>query len=198
MTTYANKILKMAHDNNGVVTSTQVTKAGIFREHLRGLIDKGLLERSECGVYIGPTVFNDEMFNLQTRYKRGIFSLCTALFLLDLTDRTPVYFSMTFPLAYNTTALKSESAKCYRVKEALSDLGIIDIKSPGGDTVRCYNAERTLREILKTRSNSDIQMVTDAFKSYTRLDGRDIPQLSKFAKLFNVEQKLRSYMDVLL
>lgn len=196
--TYAEQILKMAHDNNGVVTSTQVTKAGILREHLRGLVDNGLLERSERGVYIVPTVFNDEMFNLQTRYKRGIFSHDTALFLLDLTDRTPVKFSMTFPLGYNTRGLKSENVKCYRVKDAFYDRGIVDTKSPGGNPVRCYNAERTLCEILRSRSNSDIQVVTDAFKRYTRLAGRDIPQLSTFAKLFRVENKLRAYMEVLL
>ena len=196
--TYAKQILKMAYDHNGVVTSTQVTKAGILREHLRGLVDKGSLERSERGVYIVPTVFNDEMLNLQTRYKRGIFSHETALFLLDLTDRTPIKYSMTFPLKYNTTALNSENVKYYHVKVELYDLGIIDAKSPGGNLIRCYNAERTLCDILKGRSNTDIQVVTDAFKRYTRLDNKDIPQLSKFAKLFRVEKKLRPYLEVLL
>ena len=196
--TYAKQILNMAHANNGVVTSTQVTKAGILREHLRGLVDSGLLERSERGVYIVPNVFDDEMFNLQTRYKRGIFSHDTALFLLDLTDRTPVKYSITFPLGYNTRGLKSENVKCYRIKDALYDLGIIDIKSPGGNPIHCYSAERTLCEILKSRSNSDIQVVTDAFKRYTKQDSRDIHQLSKFANLFRVEKRLRAYMEVLL
>ena len=36
---YSEQILKIAYDNNGVVTSAQVTKAGILREHLRGLVD---------------------------------------------------------------------------------------------------------------------------------------------------------------
>ena len=196
--TYANQILKMAHANNGVVTNTQVTKAGISREYLRGLVGAGLLERSDRGVYIVPTVFNDEMFNLQTRFKRGIFSQDTALFLLDLTDRTPIKFSMTFPLGYNTGGLRSENVKCYRVKDAVYALGVIDIKSPGGNPIRCYNAERTLCDILQSRSNSDIQVVTDAFKRYARLDQRDIPMLSKFAKLFRVEKKLRAYLEILL
>ena len=196
--THSQQILKMAHANNGVVTSSQVTKAGILREHLRGLVDNGLLERAERGVYIVPTVFNDEMFNLQTRFKRGIFSHDTALFLLDLTDRTPVKFSMTFPLGYNTGGLKSENVKCYRVKDPLYNLGVIDIKSPGGNPLRCYNAERTLCDILKNRSNSEIQVVVDAFKRYTRLDVRNIPQLSNFAKLSMVEKKLRAYLEVLL
>lgn len=196
--TYAEQILKMAYSNNGVVTSAQVTTAGILRENLRALVGKGLLERSERGVYIVPTVFNDEMYNLQMRYKRGIFSHDTALFLLDLTDRTPIKYSMTFPLAYNTQKLKAENVTCYRTKEALYDLGIIDKKSPGGNPIRCYNAERTLCEMLKKRSNADIQIVADAFKRYARQNKQDIPLLSSFGKLFRVEKKLRAYLEVLL
>jgi len=196
--TYAEQILKIAYDNNGVVTSAQVTKDGILRQHLRVLVDKGLLEHSERGVYIIPTVFDDEMFNLQMRFKRGIFSHETALFLLDLTDRTPVKYSLTFPLGYNTTALNSENVKYYRVKASLYELGIITTKSPGGNNVRLYNPERTLCDILKGRSATEIQVVTDAFKRYAYLEKKNIPLLSKYAKLFRVEKKLRSYLEVLL
>jgi len=38
--TYAEQILKMAYDNNGIVTSAQVTKTGILREHIRTLVKK--------------------------------------------------------------------------------------------------------------------------------------------------------------
>lgn len=196
--TYAEQILKLAKDNNGVVTSAQVTKAGIQREYLRVLVAKGLLERSERGVYIIPTIFDDEMLNLQTRFKRGLFSHDTALFLLDLTDRTPSKYSMTFPLGYNTSALKAENIKFYRVKDELYELGVITAKSPGGNDIRLYNAERTLCDILKGRSSTDIQIVTEAFKRYARLDKKDIPLISEYAKLLRVEKKLRSYLEVLL
>ena len=80
---YAERIMDLAKANNGVVTSAQITQAGINRYYLKMLADQGLLERSERGVYILPTTFDDEMFNLQSRYKKGIFSHATALFLLD-------------------------------------------------------------------------------------------------------------------
>jgi len=196
--TYAEQILKIANDNNGVVTTAQVTKVGISREFLRVLVNKGLLEHSGRGVYIIPTIFDDEMFNLQVRFKRGIFSHETALFLLDLSDRTPIHFSMTFPLGYNTTSPGLENVKHYRVKEDLYGLGIIAAKSPSGNNVRLYNAERTLCDILKGRSNTEIQIVTDAFKRYARLDKKNIPLLSKYAKLLRVENKILSYLEVLL
>lgn len=195
---YAEQILKIAYENNGIVTSAKVTNAGINRQYLKVLVNKGLLERSGRGIYIIPANFDDEMFNLQARFKRGIFSHETALFLLDLTDRTPIKYSMTFPLEYNTSILKSENIKYYRVKEDLYELGVITRKSPGGNEVRLYSAERTLCDILKGRSRIDIQIVTEAFKRYAKLDNKDIPLISRYAKLLRIEKKLRSYLEVLL
>lgn len=195
---YAEQILDIARKNNGIVTSRQVTTAGINRHYLRVLVDKGFLERSERGVYIIPTFLDDEMFNLQNRYRRGIFSHGTALFLLDLTDRTPIKYSMTFPIGYNTSNLKTENVDYYRVIDGLYELGITTKRTPNGNEVRVYNAERTLCDILKGRSHTDIQIISEAFKRYTQLPSRDIPMISKYAKLMRVEKKLSAYLEVLL
>lgn len=188
----------MALENNGTVTSTEVTNAGILRAHLYILVDKGMLEHVDRGVYILPSVFEDEMYNLQTRFKRGIFSLETALFVHDLTDRTPITYSMTFPLGYNTSSVKKENIRCYRVIEVRYPIGIICTKSPGGNPIRVYNPERTLCDILTTRNNIDIQVITDAFKRYTRSRQKDIPLLSEYANLFQVDKKVQPYLDILL
>ena len=130
---YTNEILDIARRNNGIVTSRQVTDAGINRQYLRILVERGLLERSERGVYVIPTILDDEMFNLQNRYRRGIFSHGTALFLLDLTDRTPIKYSMTFPIGYNTSNLKKENVEYYRVKDGLYELGVTTKKTPNSN-----------------------------------------------------------------
>ena len=97
-------IMKLVHDNNGTITTEQVSACGLSRGSLKYLVDKGVLERASRGVYILPEIFGDELFNLQARFKKGIFSKETSLFLNGLTDRTPHKFHMTFPINYNTTA----------------------------------------------------------------------------------------------
>jgi predicted transcriptional regulator of viral defense system len=196
--TYAKQILELTSKNNGIITTAQITQAGIAREHIRSLVNKGLLIRSYRGIYITPAAFEDEMYTLQMRFKKGVYSHDTALFLLDLTDRTPLKYVMTFPLNYNTTALNTEYVKYYRVKNEFFDLGIITARSPMGHHVKTYNAERTLCDIIKGRSTTEIQIVTEAFKRYTRLKEKNIPLLSKYAKFFRVENKLRPYLEVLL
>jgi hypothetical protein len=157
-----------------------------------------MLVRSERGIYTVPTIFDDELFNLQNRYKRGIFSHETSLFLLDLSDRAPLKYSMTFPLSYNTGSLKKRNVKYFRVKESLYDIGIIEFKSPSGNRILIYNSERSLCDILKGRSKTDIQIITDAFKRYIKSKNRNIPLLSRYAKMFRVYKKIKPYLEVLL
>lgn len=193
-----NRILEIAHSNNGVVTASQIAHEGISPGSLHYLVKKGRLEKSGRGVYSMPETLDDEMLILQTRYRKGIFSLDTALFLFDLTDRTPLQYCMTFPSRYNITNPKKDGIQCSQVKEDIYQLGITQINNPAGNRVYCYCIERTLCDILKPRNHTDIQITSEAFKRYAVSKNKNIPLLSEYAKLLNVEEKIRSYLEVLL
>ena len=192
------EILNLAKQNKGVLTTAMVVKAGFSRGSLKYLVDNGRLERAERGVYTLPDAWEDEFVNIQTRYKRGIFSLDTALFLCDLTDRTPVRYHMTFPATYNLSGPKNSGILCSGSKEPFYSLGIENLITPGGHTVKAYGAERTLCDILKSRNHTDIQVVTDAFKRYAGRKEKNIPLLSEYARSLKTESRLRAYLEVLL
>ena len=192
------EIIKMAKENNGTVTTAMVVAAGFSRGNIKYLVDKGMIEKSTRGVYILPEVWDDEVFNLQSRFKRGIYSHETALFLWDLTDRKPNRYHMTFPANYNLTKAKAENIRCVQCKDILYDLGITEVITPGGNKVRAYSVERTLCDILRLHSHVDIQIVTEAFKRYVIRKDKNIPVLSEYAKILKVEKKLRAYLEVLL
>lgn len=192
------EIIRMAKENNGTVTTAMVVEAGFSRGNIKYLADKGMIEKSARGVYILPEVWEDEIFNLQNRFKRGIYSHETALFLWDLTDRTPNRYHMTFPANYNLTNPKEENVQCVQCTEALYELGIANAMTPGGNEVRAYSMERTLCDILRPHSRVDIQIVTEAFKRYANRSDKNIPVLSEYAKMLKVETKLRTYLEVLL
>lgn len=192
------EIIKMAKENNGTVTTAMVAAADISRGNIKYLVDKGLIEKSARGVYILPEMWDDEIFNLQSRFKRGIYSHETALFLWNLTDRTPNRYQMTFPTNYNLTQPKEENIRCAQCNEKLYDLGVAEVLTPGGNTVRAYSVERTLCDILRPHCHVDIQIVTEAFKGYAIGADKNIPVLSEYAKTLRVEKKLRAYLEVLL
>lgn len=193
------KILDLAQRNNGIVTAAMVAENGLSRGSLKYLADTGRMERSSRGVYTLPDAWEDEFVALQSRFKRGVYSLGTALFLCDLTDRTPDRFHMTFPATYNLSGPKGAGILCHGAREPLYTLGMAELVSPGGNAVRAYRAERTLCDLLRPRVHADIQLVSDAFKRYTaNREAMDLPLLSEYARTLGVENKLRSYLEVLL
>lgn len=192
------KIMEMVKENDGVITSSEVSKAGISRGSLKYLVETGALERSSRGVYQIADVWDDEMYNLQVRYKRGVFSGETALFLFDLTDRTPSRYQMTFPKSYNISSLKEENVNCNRAAKGIYELGIVEARTTSGNPVRSYNIERTLCDILRNHYHTDIYIVSEAYKRYAKRNDKNIPLLSEYAKKLRVEKKLSSYLEVLL
>lgn len=194
----SNEIMSLVKKNNGSITTAMVDAAGLSRGSLKYLADKGELEKVSRGVYVLPEVWEDELLNIQTRFKKGVFSLETALFLCDLTDRTPTHFQMTFPKGYNLSSPKMEGIRCNTVKQDFYNIGIEYMKSPSGNIVRAYSAERTLCDILRIKNHVDVQVVSEAFKRYIERKEKDIPLLSQYAHQFKVEKKMRTYLEVLL
>jgi len=192
------RILEIVEKNSGVITTAEVISEGISRGSLKYLADVGVLEHASRGYYQLKEIWDDEMYQLQIRYKKGIFSNETALFLCDLTDRTPVKYNMTFPDKYNISVLNTENVKCNRTKQELYKIGIISIKTSSGNLVNTYCMEKTLCDILRTHNDVDIQVISEAYKRYSKRTDKNIPLLSEYAKILHVEKKVRAYLEVLL
>ncbi len=196
--TQSNIIINIAKQNNGIVTTKMLAEQNISRGILKHLCDSGKLEKTARGVYILPNSWGDDFINLQSRFKKGIFSHETALFLHDLTDRTPIKYQMTFPKGYNLTSVKTEGVLCYQSKKEIYSQGIVEMNSTYGNKVNVYSIEKTLCEILVTRNKVDTGVISTAFKRYIESANKDIPLLSQYAKLLKVEEKVRTYLEVLL
>lgn len=184
--------------NGEIVTSEFARKNNINTASLSYWVKKGALEKTDRGVYVFAGAIEDEFVKYQAIYKKGIYSLQSALFLLSLSDRTPSSFTMTFPSHYNVTSPKRKGIICNQVKEKFFEIGKINVKTPFGNEVMCYNAERTLCDISKTKNQIDIETLTSAFKMYSIQKNRNLHLLAEYSKIFHVEKKIRSYMEVLL
>ena len=190
-------ILKIARKNNGIVTSAEVTDMGIPRIYLSQLVKSGELQKVDRGIYALPEAWEDEFYVLQTRYPAGIFSHESALFLLSFTDRTPSVLTMTFPYGYHAQTLKGKII-IKKANREFYELGVEEILSPNGHTVRAYSIERTLCDILRGRNAIDIEQNLPAIKKYTNSSEKNIPMLIEYAEKLRVLNKLRKYLEVLL
>jgi len=192
------KILEILKNQNGILLTSDLAKLGIPRTYLSILIKKGEIQRISRGVYSAANYMVDEMASMQARYKGAIFSHETALYLLGLTDRTPLFYSVTVPAVYNATPLKASGAKVYFVNRGLYLLGEITMKSSHGNNIKTFNLERTICDVLRIRNQIDIQFVNEALKKYVIHKDRNIEQLYNYAMQFRIQKIVREYIEVLL
>ena len=64
--------------------------------------------------------------------------------------------------------------------------------------MRCYNEERTICDMLRSRSRLDEETVISAVKNYAAYKEKDLNLLAVYAKQFRVSKELKRYMEVLL
>jgi hypothetical protein len=192
------KIRSILKDQNGILLTSDLLKHGIPRTYLSILEKKGEILRISRGVYSATGNMIDEMIGFQARYKRAIFSHETAAYLLDLTDRTPLFHSVTVPSGYNATSLKAGGAKVYFVNRKLYSLGLTTVKSSHGNDINTFNLERTICDLLRSRNQIDVQQINESLKRYVKNKERNIDLLYHYAWQFRIQKIVREYVEVLL
>lgn len=183
---------------NGTLLTSDLTKFNILRIYLSTLEHNGAFERVSRGIYRLVASIDDEMFNFQVRYKSSIFSNETALYLHDLTDRTPLSYSISIPVGYHSISLNEVGHKMFYVNRELFALGVILMKSPHGNEIRTTNLERTICDVLRSRNQVDVQFVSEALKKYIVHKDKNIDQLYNYASRFRIQKIVRTYIEILL
>lgn len=195
---YRKCLESLLDQNEGVLLTKEIVEAGISKQLLSKYVKKGYIERVAHGVYLSKDAFEDEMYVLQARSEKAVFSHETALFLHSLTDRDPLQYTITLPSGYNATKFKDNGVYVYFIKKDLLDLGVEDGQTPFGRSIRVYNKERTICDIVRSRNVIDPAIVNDGIKRYLSEKEKNIPKLIQYAEKFRVEKIIRQYVEVLL
>ena len=188
---------ELLKENGGMISTADAVNAGISKTSLGQFVKDGKLERIAHGYYIWPDTLPDELFLLQQRSEKIIFSHETALFLHDMAERTPLQYTITIPSTGKLSPSLSDGCKIYYVKPELHNIGKCTVNSNMGREIIAYNAERTVCDILRSRNRIDSQTVAAAMKNYAIRKSQDWSLLREYATVFRVTKLLRQYLEVL-
>ena len=114
-----------------------------------------------------------------------------------MAERTPTQHSLTIPSNYQLWPALASENKVYYIKPELHELGRCYISSKAGHEVAAYNAERTVCDILRSRSRIDSQTFAAALKNYTARKNPNWALLREYADVFRILELLRQYLEVL-
>lgn len=192
------KILKILKNNNGIITTKEIKENNIANVYLTRLANKGDIERVKKGLYVSKASWGDEYFNLIYGIN-AIYSYETALYFLGLCESIPMSYNLTVPRGHKSSLNYNSKVILHFIKREYFEIGKIHIKSPQGQMITCYNAERTICDLLKDKKNQDIETLKYAIREYLKnKKARNLPKLMEYAKIFNVYETLNNYLEVLM
>ena len=158
----------------------------------------GEIAKESHGNYMIMDKQPDEYYMIQNRSPKMIFSHGTALFLHGLSDRVPHELDITVPQGDNVSRIKRdyENTRFHYCQKEIWDMGITDAVTPQGYKVQIYDIERCICDLIRDKKTVDIQIYKQAMREYfgSKCNPRKIV---KYARKFNVEDKVRTYMEVL-
>lgn len=182
----------------GVLAARDASDAGIPKKTLYRFVRENDLERASHGVYVSPDEIPDELYLLQQRYPKIVFSHQTALWLHDLAEREPLPISLTVTSNYNAGSLSEQGVKVHYVKPDWYDMGACEAKSPGGHLVRTYDRERTVCDMIRRRKATDPAAYRYALRCYAESSEKNLLNLSAYAQKMGIERQVTQAMEVVL
>lgn len=195
---YLKRLEELIQKQHGTILSADLDLNGIPRVYLRMMAEDGKLERVERGVYVSVDSIEDDMYAMQTKYRKLIYSHETALFIHGFSDRAPFEYSATVPSGYKAVGKVADRFKIYYIKSALHELGAETVKSAHGNPIKVYTIERTICDLVRSRNRIDVQILNEALKRFAKSRSADNSVLMDYAKKLKVETILRNYLEVLL
>lgn len=182
----------------GILTTKQIEDAGIYRGLIRKFVEDGILVKESKGLYSLASEYPDEYVLLQSRSTKMIFSYGTALYLWGMSDRIPHTIDVTVPQGCNLSKIKRDNDKVrfHYVKSDKWDIGLTETQTNLGNTVKLYDKERCICDLIMIKKEIDKQLYVQALKEYFS-GNYNARKIIKYGRIFNIEEKVRDYMEIL-
>ena len=183
---------------DGMLRTGQALAAGISKPVFYQFVQSRGLEQAAHGIYLSKDAWVDAMYLLHLRCPQAVFSHETALFLHGISDRTPFEHTVTAPSGCIPSAAIKAECKVYYIKPGLFELGKTMVQTPAGNPVPCYDLERTICDVIRSRNKIGTETFLSALKQYAASPKKDLNRLDEYARQIRVSGVLRQYLEVLL
>ena len=184
------RLREVFEKQNGVLTLEQATDLGFSKESLRQAYRRGDLLKAERGIYLLDDSYEDDLYILQLKYAKGVYSYESACMLHGLTTFSPFTYIMTFPKGYHLKTRKVQYIEAHFAAPSFYSLGITTLNSWFENPLRVTNLERTVIDMLRSpKILPDI--VDEVMSNYSWSQEKNLSRLKEYARIYGVEHLVR-------
>lgn len=184
----------LMEQERSTITRSELQSLGVHSQHLKDLLEQGVLERSRQGLYqhTGLPYFQfEDLKTAQLLVPTGVVCLTTALEVHELTTQKSHQIHLAVPT--NTWKPHIDHVQYHSFTPKIHSYGIEE-----KDRVRVYTVEKTLADLLHHRNKIGMDIFKEALTAYLGSRSVRLYELMEATRICKVETRMRELLEVMV
>ncbi len=183
----------------GILKTSELSDLGLSSRQIKKLLDEEIIIKIKCGYYeLSGTIPLDEIV-IARLFPNAVIFLESALMYYEYTDRIPAAWQ----IAVNKNSEKSQYkmdnflVEPYYLEPKFIDVGVDTIQLQG-ISIKIYERDRTMCDVLRYEKKIEKEVFSKAIQHYIKDPKKNIRKLYEYAEIFNIKNKVQTYVGVWL
>ena len=192
------KIIKLFHQQQGYIRTSDIQAAGIHNTQLDPLLEEGQIIKLKQGLYkLTDWETEDELEDIVHIVPNGVVCLLSAWNFYELSNYVPPVYHMALEKNEKVAIPTYPPIQLYYWTQKYWELGITSVKI-GHTEVKIYDKEKCVCDAIRYRNKLGKEVEKEVLENYLKLPDRNIDLLFRYAKELRVNTKLSQYLELLL
>ncbi len=172
---------------------------GLSSRQINKLLESGEIVRIKRGFYeLSDSIYPEEVV-IARLFPNSIIFLESALMIYDYTDRIP----SAWQIAVDRDSEKMQyqidypQINVFYMEPKLLEVGVDIIQIEGVD-VKIFNRDRTICDVLRYENKLEREVFSNAIQRYVKDPKINIRRLIEYSEIFNIKNKVQTYIGVWL
>jgi predicted transcriptional regulator of viral defense system len=184
----------------GILKTSELNALGLSSRQIKKLIEEDVISKIKRGFYeLSDEMPQEEEVVIARLFPHAVIFLESALFHYEYTDRIPLAWQIAVDKDSNKTQYDIDYPliEPYYLESKFIEVGV-DIKEVEGITVKIYDRDRTICDVLRYENKLEREVFSNAIKRYVKDPKKNVRNLFKYAEIFNIKNKVQTYIGVWL
>lgn len=183
----------------GILKTSELSDLGLSSRQIKKLLDEEIIIKIKHGYYEFSGSVPREEIVIARLFPNAVIFLESALMHYEYTDRIP----SAWQIAVNKNSEKSQYkmdnffVEPYYLEPKFIEVGIDRIILEG-ITIKIYDRDRTICDVLRYEKKIEKEVFSNAIQRYIKDQKKNIRKLFEYAEVFNIKNKVRTYVGVWL
>jgi predicted transcriptional regulator of viral defense system len=184
----------------GLLRMSDAIRAGVHRDTLRVMVQRGDLEKLSRGLYRlidSRTPSHPDLAAVAVKVPQGVICLISALAYHELTTQIPHEVYLAIDRNSEPPRIEFPPVRTFRFSGAAFTEGV-DRHKVDSVTLRVYSREKTIADCFKFRNKIGLDTCVEALRRYRESRGFNPDVLLRYAAICRVKQVIRPYIEAVL